>query len=113
MATTLIRIAVMEELAGGQLEAMRGTTRAAKIFDAGKNIDPSSDATSVVNLCGLADFTVFTSIFRFIGGAPKDHLDLANSMIPGGFCRPGSFFMMAGSKRCRSSSRLLSPSAPL
>jgi acetyl esterase/lipase len=71
------RIAVMGESAGGQLVAMLGTTSGSKIFDVGENLDSSSDVTCVVDLFGPADFTVFDGTFSFIGGAPKDHLDLA------------------------------------
>jgi acetyl esterase/lipase len=76
------RIAVMGESAGGQLVAMLGTTSGSKIFDVGENLDSSSDVTCVVDLFGPADFTVFDGTFSFIGGAPKDHLDLARSASP-------------------------------
>jgi acetyl esterase/lipase len=76
------RIAVMGESAGGQLVAMLGTTSGSKTFDEGENLDSSSEVTCVVDLFGPADFTVFDGKFSFIGGAPKDHLDLARSASP-------------------------------
>jgi acetyl esterase/lipase len=76
------RIAVMGESAGGQLVAMLGTTTGSKIFDVGENLDSSSDVTCVVDLFGPTDFTVFEGKFSFIGGSPKDHMDLAKSASP-------------------------------
>jgi acetyl esterase/lipase len=76
------RIAVMGESAGGQLVAILGTTSGNKIFDIGENLDSSSDVTCVVDLFGPSDLTVLDRNFSFIGGAPKDHLDLARSASP-------------------------------
>ena len=76
------RIAVMGESAGGQLVAVLGTTSGSKKFDVGENLDSSSDVTCVVDLFGPADFTAFDGTFSFIGGSPKDHLDLARSASP-------------------------------
>src|SRR6516164_2917559 len=82
------RIAVVGESAGGQLVAILGTTSGGKTFDAGENLDSSSDVTCVVDLFGPADFTVFQGNFSFIGGSPKDHLDLARSASPINYVHP-------------------------
>jgi dipeptidyl aminopeptidase/acylaminoacyl peptidase len=61
---------------------MLGTTSGSKTFDVGENFDSSSDVTCVVNLFGVADFTIFDGNTSFLGGSPKDHLDLARSASP-------------------------------
>ena len=76
------RIAAVGESAGGQLVAIVGTTSGSKTFDVGENLDSSSDVTCVVDLFGPTDFTVFEGKFSFLGGSPKDHLDLARSASP-------------------------------
>ena len=88
------RMAVMGESAGGQLVAMLGTTSGSKTFDEGENLDTSSEVTCVVDLFGPADFTVFDGKFSFIGGAPKDHLDLARSASPINYVHAGQPPMM-------------------
>ena len=88
------RMAVMGESAGGQLVAMLGTTSGSKTFDEGENLDTSSEVTCVVDLFGPADFTVFDGKFSFIGGSPKDHLDLARSASPINYVHAGQPPMM-------------------
>jgi acetyl esterase/lipase len=62
--------------------AILGTTSGSKTFDVGENLDSSSDVTCVVDLFGPTDFMVIDDKFSFLGGAPKDHLDLARSASP-------------------------------
>jgi acetyl esterase/lipase len=76
------RIGVIGESAGGQLVAILGSTSGSKNFDVGENLDSSSDVTCVVDLFGPTDFTVAEDKFSFLGGSPKDHLDLARSASP-------------------------------
>jgi acetyl esterase/lipase len=88
------RIAVVGESAGGQLVAVLGTTSGSKTFDVGENLDSSSDVTCVVDLFGPADFTAFEGKFSFLGGAPKDHLDLARSASPINYVHRGEPAML-------------------
>jgi acetyl esterase/lipase len=86
------RIAVIGGSVGGHLAAMLGATSGSKTFDVGEDLDSSSDVTCVVNLYGaVADFTIFAQYresialggdFSFLGGSPKDHMNLARSATP-------------------------------
>jgi acetyl esterase/lipase len=76
------RIAVIGESAGGHLVAMLGTTGGSKSFDVGENLDFSSDVTCVVDLFGVADFTLLDGNVSFLGGSAKEHLELARSASP-------------------------------
>ncbi|HEY0791548.1 MAG TPA: alpha/beta hydrolase [Chthoniobacterales bacterium] len=76
------RIAVMGESAGGQLVAMLGVTSGSRTFDVGENLLASSEVTCVVNLFGVADFTIIDGEVSLLGGSPKEHMDLARSASP-------------------------------
>src|SRR6266446_1621303 len=54
-----------------------------------RNLDSSSDVTCAVNLCGaVADLTIFDNL-SFLGGSPKDHMDLARSASPVNYVHAG------------------------
>lgn len=50
-------IAVWGESAGGYLAAMVGTTNGVKKFEAGENLDQSSDVKAAIDVYGLSDLT--------------------------------------------------------
>jgi len=49
---------------------MLGNTSGSKTFDVGENLDTSSDVTCVVNLFGVADFTIFNGVPWAISQGP-------------------------------------------
>lgn len=51
------RIGIFGGSAGGYLAAMAGTTSGTRQFDAGENLDQSSDVQAVVDLYGVSDLT--------------------------------------------------------
>jgi acetyl esterase/lipase len=73
------RIGVIGESAGAQLVALLCTTSGTKKFDAGENLDQSSDVNCAVDLFGPTDFTAPEvsgdgGAAALFGGPIKDHI---------------------------------------
>ena len=81
------RIGVIGESAGGHLVAMLGATSGDKTFDVGENLGVSSDVACVVNLFGIADFTLpmpalATNVTELLGGPAPERPELVRSASP-------------------------------
>ena len=88
------RIGVIGESAGGHLVAMLGTTNGDKTFDVGENLNVSSDVTCVVDLFGIADFTlpmpaITTNVKALLGGSPSERSEVARSASPINYVHAG------------------------
>lgn len=80
-------IAVWGESAGGYLAAMAGVTNGIKSFDAGNDLEQSSDVQAVVDKFGASDVSKLASDFdqstRDADNAPGNSLAQYVAMVPG------------------------------
>ena len=81
------RIGAIGESAGGHLVAMLGATGKDKQFDAGENLDVSSEVSCVVDLFGVADFSlpmpaVAANLKALFGGSPEEKPEAVRSASP-------------------------------